>query len=282
MAWRDAGLGAGAMLVLSLLGYAWSLHGASEEDPSAEAATAAELGRLRSEVEATRRVQVELTTRLSWLEYRLDHPEVETSDSAAPALDPAQLLPGAAPEPGRPEAAYDEVPADVQALAFDAGTLLAAGVPAGEVEALRALFDASELDLLDLGDIARREGWIDTPRYYRELHALRSGLRSDLGDRDFDRLLYATGRPNRIVVSEVMEGSPAEAWGLEAGDVIRAYAETPVFRGRELQARSSQGPRGEPVAIDILRDGRPLRIRGERGPLGIRLQLARIPPEEGR
>jgi hypothetical protein len=108
---------------------------------------------------------------------------------------------------------------------FDAEGLLAHGVQPAEVERVREAFDDSELALLELDNQARREEWYRDPRYRQELRDLRMALRAELGDDRFDLLLYATGRKNRVAVSDLLEGSAAQRSGLQPGDEILSYAE---------------------------------------------------------
>ena len=109
-----------------------------------------------------------------------------------------------------------------------------------------------------LDDRARREGWFNTPRYFEEVRALDSGpesVRNYLGDEAYDRYLYATGRPNRLSVQSVIATSPAEQAGLMQGDVILSYGDQRVFSTAQLIDLRSSGAQGEPVLMQILRNG---------------------------
>jgi len=161
---------------------------------------------------------------------------------------------------------------------FDADGLLGHGVQPAEVERLREVFDASELALLELENQARREGWFDDPRYRQELRDLRLALRADLGDDRFDLLLYATGRQNRVVVTDLLQGSAAERNGVQPGDEILSYADQRVFRAMELKQATTEGTPGERVALEVWRDGSRVRVWVPRGPLGIRMRPTRRPP----
>jgi hypothetical protein len=161
---------------------------------------------------------------------------------------------------------------------FDAESLAQHGVPPAEVETLRETFDASELALLQLEDEARREGWYEAPRYRQELRDQRLQLRADLGDERFDRLLFATGRHNRVIVTDLLADSPAERAGVRPGDEILSYAEERVFRGGELKQATTEGRAGERVELVVVRDGSQERLWVPRGPLGIRMRPASRPP----
>jgi hypothetical protein len=179
-----------------------------------------------------------------------------------------------APEPGESEVERDAQ----QRPWFDADGLLHHGVQPAEVERVREAFDDSELALLELENQARREGWFRDPRYRQELRDMRLALRADLGDDRFDLLLYATGRQNRIVVSDLLQGSAAQRSGLQPGDEILSYADQRVFRPTELKQATTEGRPGERVELEVLRDGSRVRVWLPRGPLGIRMQQTRSPP----
>jgi len=161
---------------------------------------------------------------------------------------------------------------------FDEKGLLEHGVDPSEVERLREAFGASELALLELENRARREDWFREPRYREELRDMRLALRAELGDDRFDRLLYATGRQNRVVVSDVLDGSAAQASGLQPGDEILSYDDRRVFRPMELKQATTEGKAGERVAIEVWRDGSRFRVWLPRGPIGIRMDQQRRPP----
>lgn len=163
----------------------------------------------------------------------------------------------------------------------DVERLVAAGFAPARVEELRERVDAAELAQLDLRDRAIREGWIGTPRYAREAGALRlerSALRDATDDALYDWYLYTAGRPNRIVVADVMRGSAASEAGLEPGDLLLRYDDRAVFDADELRTATLVGQRDENVAVEVLRDGRRQRVFLPRGPLGIRLDARSVEP----
>jgi PDZ domain len=113
---------------------------------------------------------------------------------------------------------------------------------------------------------AQREGQTPSPR---EFFASQDTLRSELGDSDYERYLAATGRPTNVAVSQVLSNSPAATAGLEPGDRILAYGGHRVFDMRELNGLTLEGTPGEPVALDVLRDGSQIQLYLPRGPIGI-------------
>jgi serine protease Do len=71
--------------------------------------------------------------------------------------------------------------------------------------------------------------------------------------------LSATVRTG-VVVAEVRSGSPAEAAGLQPGDIIVRYAGAEVATPQQLQILVEQTPIGEPRTIELIREGRASQI----------------------
>lgn len=166
---------------------------------------------------------------------------------------------------------------------IDAEVLARGGFSPSEVDELQAQLEAIELEKLYLRDQATREGWAHEPRYARQLRELdaRYGeLRDRYGDEAYDWILYASGRRNRVVVQRVMEASEAASVGFEAGDVFLSYDDRRVFDARSLQGATTAGEFGRTVSVEVLRDGRVVRLFPARGPLGIALVTERDEPAE--
>ena len=164
----------------------------------------------------------------------------------------------------------------------DTESLMAAGFSAPEAENLAQRWGQQQMDLLYLRDQAIREGWIDTPRYREAAQDLRDGnasLREELGDDAYDRLLYASGQPNRLAITSVFESSPGQVSGLQPGDVIISYDGTPVRSGSDVRDATTDGDPGEPVMMEILRDGQPIEINIPRGPIGIQMDAVSVAPD---
>jgi hypothetical protein len=94
-------------------------------------------------------------------------------------------------------------------------------------------------------------------------------LRTELGDRDYERYLTATGRPTGVNILGVLASSPAERAGLQQRDEIFSYDGQRVFNVQELNELSLGGTSGEPVVVDVRRDRQNLRIVLPRGPVGV-------------
>lgn len=94
-------------------------------------------------------------------------------------------------------------------------------------------------------------------------------LREELGEADYERYLKATGRPTSVYVSQLVNNSQATAAGFQAGDEIVRYDGERVYDFNDLNMANVQGQLGEPVLVDIVRDGASIQLIVERGPLGI-------------
>lgn len=152
------------------------------------------------------------------------------------------------------------------------GRLAASGFTPQQFEALRRREEGAQMRQIELNDRARREGWINSPRYFEEFNTLTSGtdsIRLELGDDAYDRYLFVSGRPNRTTVGLVIATSPAERAGFQPGDVIRSYGGERVFSSAQLIKLRSAGDKGVSVIVEIIRDGELMQITIPRGPMGI-------------
>ena len=70
---------------------------------------------------------------------------------------------------------------------------------------------------------------------------------------------HADSPGSGVVVEHVWPGSPAEAYGLESGDVILAVDRAPA-QGVDNVKRSICGPEGTTVTLRILRNGEQVEI----------------------
>jgi hypothetical protein len=159
--------------------------------------------------------------------------------------------------------------------------LAAAGFTHQQLESIQRLQAEAEMARIDLDDRARREGWINTPRYVRESRNLPTAeavLRNALGDAAYDRYLFANGFPNRVTVGSIIETSPAGNAGFQRGDVVVSYGGENVYSAEQLITLRSSGARGEPVAVEILRNDQLLQLTIPRGPMGMSVASMRVDP----
>ncbi len=233
------------------------------------AALRAELAALRAAFAAEREERAALATEVAWLRDELEQMVLLPPDVELPAPDPEATADAAADAP-------DSIGA------FEEARLIEAGIPRDEMERLRDLFDRGRMDELYLNDQATREGWKPSARYRAEVRDLRQGLRDEIGDDNYDLLLYATGMNNRVIVSDVLRASPAMEAGILPGDVLVRYDGRRIFNRFELKRATTEGKAGSTVALDLVRAGEPLRIYTARGPLGVTMQVEVRPPEPPR
>lgn len=160
--------------------------------------------------------------------------------------------------------------------------LAAAGFTTQQVEDMRRHESEAQMRGIALDDQARREGWVNSSRYFEERASLRDGadsIRQQLGDDTYSRYLFASGRPNGIAVTGVIPTSPAELAGFQPGDVIRSYGGERIFSPRQLLQLRSEGNSGAPVTVEIIRDGERLRLSMPRGPMGLNSSPRMIDPD---
>lgn len=160
-------------------------------------------------------------------------------------------------------------------------SLVSAGVDPLVAEQIKQRSDQWTLQRLELVDQATREGWRQSDQFSERLAALREerpSIRDELGDSGYDRYLYASGESNRVQISNIITGSAAQIAGMENGDVVFSYANRRVFTIRELQRATSEGSRGEPVLLEVLRSGEQINIELPRGPMGVTLTGKRVEP----
>jgi hypothetical protein len=219
-------------------------------------------------------------------ELRLrDRQREQTLSELQERLERLEALRGGAPPGAAAEASGGGAPsraAGRQTQAQGEAALIAAGIDSETAAWIQQQLDENQLDELYLRNQSLREGWINTPRFRDALAKLRSrfdGLRGELGDDAFDRLLFALGRNNRVVVSGVMHNSPAQQFGLNVGDTIIRYDGKRVLSTQELQALTAEGDTASPVLVEINREGQMMNLYVSGGPLGVRLMARRVRPE---
>jgi hypothetical protein len=276
-AWLSPGTG-------FLLGIALALSGAlvvdhlgadddSAQSPSSSESSATTLKQLSDlladEVQARRK----LTDRISELEAKLSR--LRRMNAEGMRIDLAQIESSAknsnSGEDDGEEASFDSDEV-ISTSGFDDEALLSRGIHARDVARLRDRWVSYEMDTVSIAHRGLREGWFLKSRHGAELARLDQELRADLEDTDYDRYLYASGKPNRLRAREVLPGSSASEGGLRRGDIILRYDDVRIFRPGELLVASSGIDLGESVPVDILRDGSTETIFVSPGPLGVMLE----------
>jgi hypothetical protein len=242
-----------------------------------------QLDRLRAQLAAEAASRRRLEARLERLATELAaqergavaEPENPTAAQAAAAGAPTPRTDGVHGSPDDP---------GPEALTAMERALAVAGIDAATVADIRRRRDELALSEIYLRDLAAREGWLDTPRFREEMMEIerqRTSIREEIGDDAYDRYLAALDHPNRVAVDEVLLESPAALAGLQAGDVILRYGERRIFAPKELVDATRAGMAGEPVRIEILRQGQRLEVELPRGPLGVKIAATRAPATDG-
>jgi predicted metalloprotease with PDZ domain len=94
-------------------------------------------------------------------------------------------------------------------------------------------------------------------------------LRNELGDTEYEQYLEANGRSTSVAVGSVLESSPGQRAGLQAGDEIVGYGGQRVFSYGDLGELTMNAQPGQSVVVDIVRDGIPMQVVVDAGPIGI-------------
>lgn len=214
--------------------------------------------------------RAELETELTALTRRIELPS-----AGAPAENAAERVAGLEPERAGDERAAGEASAvaafERRSARRDLGAsltqrLVESGFPADRAEWISQRTEELRMQALQAQYDAAREGERFDPR---SLAGAGSTLRSELGDADYERYLEATGRPTSVRVDNVLASSPAQQAGLMPGDEVVAYSGERVFSNADLNRLILEGNPGEPVTVDVLRDGQTMQLVIPRGPLGI-------------
>ena len=237
---------------------------------------------LASEVELMRQVLLEIGE-----ELQLGVPQAQ-SDAELSELAELALLASPDDESAQSEFEAEDAqedgernasdPSANEAPIFELDQLIAAGVDAQEAERVRDIWHQAELAKLELRDLAVREGWMKSKRFTRRLDRIRRQSLDELGECGYDSLLYGTGKNNRVVIRDVLEGSTASQAGLQPGDVVMRYNDKRVFAGSDLQKATSRGTKGETIVVHVERGGETIYMNLERGPIGVFMRMTRVPP----
>jgi len=164
---------------------------------------------------------------------------------------------------------------------FNQQALIDAGMDTETARDLKSRYEKQELEKLYLRDQAMREGWFGSSRYRGELGKLDAqfgDLQKELGDESYAAYLFATGQSNRVTVQSVLAKSSADTAGIRTSDQILRYGNQRIYNWRDLRDATTQGDINETVSVEIIRDGRPMQVYVQRGPLGIRMSSTSLAP----
>jgi hypothetical protein len=95
-------------------------------------------------------------------------------------------------------------------------------------------------------------------------------LREEMGESEYENYRSALGRPDGVGVTSVLASSNAEIAGIKAGDEIVRYNGKRVYNLGMLDGLAMSNQSAAPVAIEVMRDGRPVILSVSKGRVGIR------------
>ncbi len=90
---------------------------------------------------------------------------------------------------------------------------------------------------------------------------------------------FGLERPGGALVGELVEGGPADAGGLEVGDVIVRFEGEPIESSGDLPPRVAREEPGARVAMTVIRDHNPVELRVQLGELPEEPETAQ-PPQQ--
>lgn len=161
--------------------------------------------------------------------------------------------------------------------------LSAAGISSDEAEKLLRRMSQQEYRRLELqNNISRNKGAASNEyrQQLRELNQNKISLRSELGDEAYDKYLFSSQQNNRVKISSVMAGSPAESAGFASNDIILSYDNQKVLAWSDIRRLTLEGEIGSYTNVDILRNGERMSLMVFRGTLGVQLEPVLLDPTE--
>ena len=221
--------------------------------------------RLQNEIEARQKLESEVAL-LSELIENFDHQFNVFSDTEAEKTDDS---------PNESESSRQDE------TWFNEQALIDSGMEATQARMLKDFFEQQEMQGLYLRDQSIREAW-DREKRRESFQALaeeESAFLEQLDEADYEAYLFASGQPNRVAISSVLESAQAGVAGIQTGDHILRYDNQRIYNGFDLRQATSAGTIGDTVTVEVERDGNVLEFYLERGPLGVRLDSVSIEPQ---
>ncbi len=160
--------------------------------------------------------------------------------------------------------------------------LIASGINADIAEDILRRMSQQDYKRLELQNLIQRSNSITRRQYRKELRELNNNkilLRSEMGDDAYDQYLFISGQNNRVKVSSVMAGSPAESSGFQTNDIILYYDNQKILGWPDIRTATVQGDIGSYTSVEIMRDGAQMSLMVPRGTLGVQLDAVQIEPD---
>jgi len=161
--------------------------------------------------------------------------------------------------------------------------LSAAGMSIDEADKLLRRMSQQEYQRLELQNNIRRNQGASSNEYREQLRKLNQNkisLRSELGDDAYDKYLFASQQNNRVKVTSVMAGSPAESSGFESNDIILSYDDQKILNWADIRRVTLEGDINSYTNVNILRNGESMSLMVPRGTLGVQLEPVQLDPAE--
>jgi hypothetical protein len=194
--------------------------------------------------------------------------ENESKPIASPAATVARV-----PE----KRAYD-FESDFPELWFSDESLTALGMDSREVDDLRYTFEQYQLEIIATRNDAEAKGLSTSSRLTAQLRKVEMQFRQNIGDENYDKILYASGENNRLRISDLLQGSAAHYSGIVSGDVLYSYGGERVFDPGSFYLKTKGTDVSQTIEVVVLRDGEPVNLLTPGGRLGAKLQHVRLTP----
>lgn len=163
---------------------------------------------------------------------------------------------------------------------FNEQAMIDSGMNSSQASELKLVFEQLEMERLYLRNQSIRESW-SSEKLTEAMQALESRedeLKNQLGEAAYDAYLYASGQPNRVAVTNVLEHAQAGKAGIISGDYIVRYDNQRIHNWLDLRDATASGNISDTVALEVERDGETIQFYLARGPLGIRMNSVSIAP----
>lgn len=247
----------------------------TDVDPSAVDPLETAPIRLRKEVRSLERLRDDLRRKTDELAAQLaatSEADLVCPPPAPTALHALRPVSGSLPPP-------QELVAEAALPRFRTDRLSAGHLDGFSVPAVADAFHDANREIAMLESAAYQQGWGNDPTLDEQRLTLRHSLQDYLGPEAYLAGLYATGRPNRLVVTRVTAGTDAALQGLQRGDVLLSVDGYRLFDKVDFAAMTGSLTPGSPVQLEILRDGQSLRLLVDDPGASIQVFAQRVDPD---
>lgn len=281
---RNTGPAPGAAPLITQDGPGQTIQQASVVNDSVEgegdaAPPSPALGKLRDEVTALTELRTELRTKTKELSTRLAAMQQDAPPCPQAGPDPAGFnrASGEEVQSPTPEKLAKLIEAAVPRFTTD--RLHADQLGGASIAAVRDAFEDANREIAMLASAAYQQGLGNDPSLQEQRLLLRQSLQDYLGPDAYLAGLYATGQPNRLVVTGVAEGTDAASQGVQRGDVLLGVNGYRVFDDADFRAATGSLVAGSPVQVEVLRHGQSLRFLIDDPAMSLKVFAQRIDPD---